>query len=139
MSEERIVIGRNYIETLLLTLTKIEFTSPSVDVLVRIVVRLEDEVCGLSTLMEDVRNVYTRTFKKMLKEYFGKDLPLPDSLFEKCNVVQNALDYLLKNPNVAVEGRYLTSVAEEKIKTTVARIGRASIFATLYSLGLIKV
>lgn len=139
MSEERIIIGRNYIETLLLTLTKIEFSSPTIDTLIRIVLRVEDEICGLSMVMDEVKNVYTKTFKKMIKEYFGKDLPLPDTLFERCNVIQGALEYLLKNPSVAVEGKYLTSVAEEKIKTTVARIGRATIFATLYSLGLIKV
>lgn len=136
--ETRILVGRNYIETLLLTLTRVEFTYTSTDTLVRIVLRLEDEVCALSTIMEEVKQVYGNTFKAMIKEYFGKDLPLPSNLFERCNIVYNVLEYLSRNPGVALEGRYLTSEAEEKIKNIVARIGRASIFSTFYTLGLVK-
>lgn len=138
-NDRGIVVGRNYIETLVLTLTKIEFTAPSTDILVRIVLRLEDEVCALSSVVPEAKAIYLETFRRMLKEYFGKSLPVPETLMDRCNICQSMLEYLLQNPSVVVEGRHLSSETEEKIKSGVARVGRASIFTTFYVLGLIKV
>lgn len=140
IDDRSIVIGRNYIETLILTLTKIEFMSPTTDMLIRIVLRLEDEICALSSIIPEAKTLYQSTFKNMVKEYFGKTLPIPDTLItDRCNICQTILEYLLQNPSIVVEGRYLSSETEEKIKSYIARIGRASIFSTFYALGLIKI
>lgn len=136
--EGRILLGRTYIETLVLTLTQIEFTMPSADVLLRIVMRLEDEVCGLGVIIPQLKDVYRRNLKQLSKDYFGRDLPVPDNIFERCNAIENLLGYLLKDPNVVVEGRYVTSVAEEKIKTLVARLGRSAVLSAFYACGLIR-
>lgn len=136
--EKGILIGRTYVETLVLTLTQIEFSAPSTELLLRIVMRLEDEVCGISTIMPELKELYRRNLRVLSKEYFGKDLPIPESIFERCNALENLLSYLLREPNVVVEGRYVTSVAEERIRMLVARLGRSAVLSAFYACGLIK-
>lgn len=110
----------------------------SPDVLVKIVMRLEDEICGISAIMPEIKDVYLQNLKKLAKEYFGRNLPIPDSVLERCNAIENLMNYLLREPEAVIEGRYVTSIAEERIKTTVARLGRSAILSTLYACGLIK-
>lgn len=142
MSErrERILIGRTYIETLLLNLTQIEFTNPSPDVMVRIVSRLEEEVCALSTIIPEVKTMYGRKYRELVKEYFGRDLPIPDNIFEQCFIIENLLNYLLRNPSMVLEHkRFLSTEADKYIKSIVARLGKSAALLSFYACGLIKV
>lgn len=140
VERERMIIGRSYIETLIINLTQIEFSTQDPDVIIRIVSRLEEEVCGLSTSIPELKIIYTSRFKELIKEYFGHDLPIPDSIFSKCFIIENMLEYLLRNPYVVLgEKRYITTEAERRIKNIVGRLSKSALLVALYSTGLIKV
>lgn len=140
MSEdERIIRGRTYIETLILTLTQIEFQSTDPDVLFKIASRLEVEICALSVVMPELHYYYAMSLRQLIKTEFGRDIALPDELFDRCSILAGILEYLSENPKYVLEGRFTTTDALARIKTVLSRIAISAIHATFYRAGMIRI
>lgn len=138
-ARDRILIGRTYIETLILTLTQFEFLQPDPDLMIRIAERLEIEVCALSTIMNSVKTYYANSLKQLIKEVFGKDISLPTDMFNKCMIVESLMNYLISNPDIVFDTRLTTTDASNKIKNMVARIAISAIHSAFYQSKLIRI
>ena len=135
-SNINIIPGRNYIETLLLTLTQIELLYPNLEEY--IVKRLQYEIEGLSLAYPNILNIYKKNVIDRFKEEF-KDIPVP--ALRKYSIYEQLVEHLLKY-KYKILGKNTVihpEEAEKKIREVCIRIVRAAIHATLYEAGLIKV
>lgn len=133
-----LVLGRTYIETLILTLTEREIEAVEPDELIRIARRLEDEVCALSISMPFIKTLYANALTTLVKEMFGKDLVLPPELFDRCMIIDGLLEYLTQNPNLVLKSRYPSTDAINKIKNIIAHIAISAIHSVFYMTNMIR-
>ncbi|MEM2569225.1 MAG: hypothetical protein QXT67_04725 [Candidatus Bathyarchaeia archaeon] len=133
-----LILGRTYIETLILTLTEREIEAVEPDELIRIAERLEIEVCALSINMPSLKTLYANALKTLIKEIFGRDLTLPPEIFERCMIVDGLLEYLTQNPKLVLQGRYSSTDAVNKIKSIIARLAISAIHSIFYTTNMIK-
>lgn len=138
MNRRGLILGRTYIETLILTLTEREIEAVDPEELIRIARRLEVEVCALSINMPFLKTLYANALKTLVKEMFGKDLALPSELFERCMMIDGLLDYLTQNPRLVLRERSPSTDATDKIKSIIARLAISAIHSIFYTTNMIK-
>lgn len=136
---QRLILGRNYIESLLLTLTQLEFSiGATLEDRLEYILRLEEEICALSMGSRVVRNEYHKALKELLGEEFP-DLPKPT--FRTC-FASKALREWIDTYSEKIFGStiYLgdSSSIEKGKRELLARLLRTAIMAALYNTGIVS-
>jgi len=131
-----IILGRNYIETLLLTLTQFEIAYPNIQEY--IVKRLQYEIEGLSLSYPSILKIYHKNVIKRFKDTY-QDIPVPE--LRSFDVYDQIVEHLKKYKSKILPKRASIhpEEAEKKIREVACRIIRSAIHATLYETGIIKV
>jgi hypothetical protein len=134
-----IIHGRNFIETLLLTLMHFELEHPSLEVEEYTARRLEEELCSVSYSIVVVRNFYHEMIRRMLSELYP-DLPQPE--FKSCFAMEEVMSWLSRNTRTILKEKSdLVTIrdAERHVKQLGVRIIRTALKAALYKAGMISV
>ena len=134
-----LIHGKNYVETLLLTLTQFEMMNPKLDVREYIVKRLEEEVVALSRAIPYIKNIYRDFVKEILEKEF-RDIPLPD-LTQSDYLYDIVLDWMKRNAQYILREAYFVmypTQREERLREQAIRIVRTALMATLYKCGIVS-
>ncbi len=134
-----LIHGKNYVETLLLTLTQFEMMNPKLDVREYIVKRLEEEVVALSRAIPYIKNIYRDFVKEILEKEF-RDIPLPD-LTQSDYLYDIVLDWMKRNARYILREAYFVmypTQREERLREQAIRIVRTALMATLYKCGIVS-
>lgn len=139
VERQRLVTGRNYIETLILTLTQLEFTAGlDMDSKLAVILRLEEELCALSMSHRILRNTYHSALLELIREEYP-NLPPPE--FKSCFASRALREWIDMHSSVIFGGSiHFGSAAtlREGEKALLARLLRTAIMATFYSAGIIS-
>ena len=134
-----IIVGRNFIETLILTLTQYELVNPNIEVRERVTQRLEEELCALGYSIPFVVNSYRQTVARIIEQQFP-DLPKPD--LKGCFLYEQVLTWLNRHRvqifEKQIEVLHLRDV-DLKIKMIAVRIIRSAIMSVLYKCAIVSV
>ena len=134
----RLVVGRNYVETLLLTFTQIELMEGDVDTRLALTLRIEEEICALSQVSRVLRNEYHKALAELLREEFP-DLPVPE--FRECFASKKLREWVELYGDKIFKGRYWvepTSELEKAKKELLARLLRTALMSALYATGTVS-
>jgi len=139
VTEERIVLGRNFIESLVLTLIKHEINNPMLEVREAVTLELEEELCGLSYAFPPIINIYRESVTKVIKDMFP-DIVLPD--LKGCFLYEQVKRWIHMHRAEILERKgelmHLKDV-ERQERNLAIRIIRAAIMATLYKIGVVPI
>ena len=139
MSQKPIIQGRNFIETLILSMTQYELTNPGLETQELITRKLEEELCALSYSTPFIKNFYHETIKKLLTELYP-DLPLPS--FKSCFAFDDVLEWMNKHMDIILkEKSELITLrdAEKQVRQRCIHVVRTAIKATFYKAALVSV
>ena len=141
MFRERLTLGRNYVETLVLSLMNLEYQSlgsgRESEVAVYVARTLEEAVCSLGYVDEFVRTTYVKSLQRVFKGMFP-DIPEPswDSCYNFEKLVEHLWDY--RGRVLGVSPDLLTrSEKTRKIAPLAAKVVRTAVIGTFAKLGLI--
>lgn len=129
--ERALLYGRNYIETLVLTLTNYELLNPSLDVQEYITKRLEYELQAIALSYPYIAKIYKEYVLRRFRETYPE---IPEPNITNMNVYNTILDHLhkhkksvIKNPRGLRPGDL-----DKKLKQLAIDIVKPSILAVLY-------
>ena len=129
--ERALVYGRNYVETLVLTLTNYELLNPSIDVQEYITKRLEYELQAISLSYPYIARIYREYVIKRFKDTYPE---LPEPNITSTNIYDTIKDHLrkyrrqiIKNPRSIRPGDL-----DKLIRQRTIDIVKPSIIAVLY-------
>jgi len=134
-----LVYGRNFIETLVLTLLHYELQQPDLGVREYIVLKLEEELCGLSFAMPQIAQLYREAVAEILDETYP-ELPKPE--FRGCFAYEKVKAWLRNHEDRILEAeRDLVEFkdADRRIKEIAVRITRTAILGVLHKAGVLSV
>jgi len=94
--EERIIFGRTYIETLMLTIRFLEIRTRDVDALINIALRLEEEICGLIFSFPELGDLFRGIIMEILEKEFP-EIPRPE--IKGCRVFDRIFTWVATNIN----------------------------------------
>jgi len=139
LTEERIVLGRNFIESLVLTLIKHEINNPSVEVREAVTTELEEELCGLSYAIPFIANIYRESVIRIIRDLFP-DIALPD--LRGCFIYEQVKQWIFAHRFEILEKRgelmHVKDI-ERQVKSLAIRITRSAIMSTLYKAGIVPI
>lgn len=127
----RLIRGRNFIETLILTHEELLLKSSPVEKLYESVQSIESLICAFSLISPDVAEEYAKGVKYFLR----MNLPhVPEPELKGCFILEQLKNYLLSfGPSVLTEK---TSMGvDEKIKLLSAMIVKSSQYYVFIKLG----
>ncbi len=129
--ERALLYGRNYIETLVLTLTNYELLNPSLDVQEYITKRLEYELQAIALSYPYIAKIYKEYVLRRFRETYP-DIPEPN--ITNMNVYNTILDHLRKHKKTIIKNpRSLRpGDLDKKLKQLTIDIVKPSILAVLY-------
>ncbi|RLG67000.1 hypothetical protein DRN93_05280 [archaeon] len=136
--EPGLVLGRNYVETLILTYEQFQLLSPGLDIQEYIVVRLEELLCSIAYTSPHIKNIYHRKIWNILQEQYP-DLPRPD--LKSCFAYNRVKKWLDDNKKYVVEtdlSLATMDTIQEYILKTAIQIIRTAVISTLMETGVIK-
>ncbi len=140
LREPRLVLGRNYVETLVLTFEQFQLFMPTLDVAEYIVKRLEETLCSIAYTLPYIKNVYHNKIMTILGEMFP-DLPRPD--FKSCFAYDTLVNWMKNNKNDIMKmsemGLIPFEEMENKIKEMTIHIIRTAVISTLIETGIISI
>ena len=134
--EPRLILGRNYIETLILTMTQFELVAGSEKLEEFVVRRLEQELCARALVIQAIGNEYRKSLVKLLKMHYP-DIPEPP--LQGCFLIDQLYDYIIKNPHAFfgdVSATRRTDV-ERAARRISIKFARSAIMAALFSAGMV--
>jgi len=138
MSLRPIIHGRNFVETLILTLTQYELVSPTLEVREFVTQRLEEELCGLAYSYPIIRNIYKATVLEILKEMFP-ELPSPE--LHGCFIYEKVLEWL-KNHQHHILGPRAEFMPEPDVEKELRRIAikvvRTAVMSAFYRCSMVS-
>ncbi|MEM1633995.1 MAG: hypothetical protein QXE68_07240 [Sulfolobales archaeon] len=135
----RIVFGRTYLETLVLTMRFKEISSPDPDTLLRIMKILEDELCALVVSNESLSKDLLLTAEDVVSKLFP-DLPKP--VFSSCRISDAVSVWVRENYDhiIAEKGFLLPSSEYVRSVQEITRwITRTIQQAFLFRTGLLSI
>ena len=134
--------GRNFIESIVYTLTYIEFQARldyRRENLSFLVVELERQLCGLARAVPQIKKIYHSYVRETLKEMY-KNYPLP-SLGPACPVRDLLIEWMSREKEKLL-GINLDLVSEEQanrqVQAIVDSILHQAIMGTLYKAGVLS-
>jgi len=131
----RIVYGRNYVETLVLTLVQFELANPDGSDIV--VAKLEEELCSLAMVNPQLEVYYREAIARLLDEMFP-ELPKPN--LRGCFQLEAVRRWLRANKHQILEAEkdMLKAQDVEKYLRSIAhKIVRTAVLGTLYKTGIL--
>lgn len=127
----RLIIGRNFIETLILTHEEMLLKYTPTEKLYESVQSIEEVICALSLISPDIGDEYI----KGVKHFFKLNIPyIPEPELKGCFLLEQVKEYLSKFGSDVLMDRSTIGV-EEKIKLLSARIVKATQLYLLMKLG----
>jgi len=135
----RIITGRNYVETLILTLMAIEMENPTLEARESITRRLEEELCSISSGMRFMKNMYKKLVYEKIEDEF-KDVAKPD--LDGCFLYEQVLNWIKENKNVLLGKKsiYMSKYdVDRAVREIALRIIRTSVMGAFYIGGFIGV
>jgi len=133
------ILGRNFIETLVLTLISHELTSPNLEVSELITTKLEEELCSLSFSMPMITNMYREATLKVIEELMP-DVPKPD--LKGCFMFEQVKNWLYVNRHIVLEKRSeLLHVKDidRQLRYLSTKISRTAIMSVFYKCSLLTI
>jgi len=137
--ETRLIVGRNFIETLILTAMQLELVAPSLELSESVVMRLEEELCAVAYSMPIIKQVYHRTILDIVGEMFP-DLPKPDIKY--CFAYETLKQWLLQHVGIVMgeKIKYMhTKDVDSWIRRTAIRICRTAIMSVFYKTSIVMI
>jgi len=134
--------GRNFIESIVYTLTYLEFQrrlDTGRENLSFLVAELERQLCGLARALPQLKKIYHSMVRAALEERF-RDYPLPE-LGPSCGVRELLLDWMRKNKRQLFKDRVSVvhpESVDEEIVRAVNAILHQSIMGALYAAGVLS-
>jgi|GEM_PF-5697702 len=138
----RFFTGRNFIESLVYTLTYIEFQArleTRRQNLAFLVAELERQLCGLARAIPQVKKIYHDYVRETLREYY-KDYPLPQ-LGPSCMVRDVIIEWFKANESLIFRDELAVEPSEvvaREIERIADNILHQSIMGALYKAGVIS-
>lgn|GEM_PF-6732584 len=139
MSIKPIIQGRNFIETLILSLTQYEISTPSLEVKESVTKKLEEEICALSYSIPFIKNFYHQTIYKIIEEMFP-DIAKPE--FKTCFAYDEVLDWARRHrTEIFKERNEILTIrdVERELRALTIKIIRTAIMAVVYKSSLVSV
>lgn len=134
-----IIHGRNFVETLILSLTQYEMINPSIEVREYVTTKLEEELCGLSYSIPMIANIYREVVAKIVNELYP-ELPRPE--LRGCFLYDQLLEWLRAHYH-HVLGERSDFMPERDIERELRRIAvkviRTAIMAALYKCSMVSI
>ncbi len=137
---QRLVLGKNFIETLILTLTQMElFEGADLDFKLAVTRKLEEELCAMSHVSHMLKNTYHEALLNLISEEFP-DLPKPKlrSCFASRELEQ-WIDAYTDKIFSAELGFETTETIEVKKKELLIRLLRTAIMSAFYATGSVSI
>lgn len=138
MRQPGLVLGSNYIETLVLTFEQFLLHSNDIETQEYIVLRLEEIVCSIGLYMPFIVNSYHSKILRIISNMYS-DIPQPE--FHYCYAYNTLLKWALNNSKeiLGLQNSMVTvDQAEEMLKQQIIRIVRTAILSTLMEAGFIR-
>ena len=138
--EPRLILGKNYVETLILTFEQFLLQNPGdLGLQEYIVKKLERVLCSIAYTVPHIRNVYHSKVREILGEMFP-DLPKPD--FKTCFVLGTLVEWMRSNRGDIIKMSELGVISmdevNEKIRESAIDIIQTAIFSTLIEASIIN-
>jgi len=135
----RLVMGRNFIETIILTLEQYVLRNPGLDSETYRAQRLEAEVCRFAGAYPVVERFYHDYIYERLEKEFP-DLPRPE--FRSCRVYSTLYDWIMDNhpewSRLIKRGYGTREQWDEEVRKIVNEIVTDAVLATLTKLGFLS-
>lgn len=138
MRQPGLILGSNYIETLVLTFEQFLLHSNDLDTQEYIVLRLEELVCSIGLYMPFIVNSYHSKILSIIQSMYS-DIPYPELNY--CYAYNTLLKWAMDNTKeiLGTESNIVpVDQAQEKLKQQIIRITRTAILSTLMEAGFIK-
>ena len=134
-----LIYGRNFVETLVLTLLYYELQQPDLPVREYIVMRLEEELCSLAMMNPQLEVYYREAVAGILDEMYP-ELPKPE--FRGCFAYERVKAWLRGHEEKILEiERDLIEFrdVERRVREVAVRIIRTAILGVLHKVGVLSV
>jgi len=131
----RLVFGRNYVETLVLTLIQHELSNPDTGDLV--VAKLEEELCSLAMVNPQLEVHYREAITRLMDEMYP-ELPKPN--LRGCFQLEAVKRWLRTQKRYILEAEkdiLRVQDVEKYIKAIAHKIVKTAVLGTLYKTGIL--
>jgi len=140
---QRIILGRNFVESLVLTLISIEFSAPpTLEHQESIVRRLEEEIVAIGTSLPLALNTYRDIVVAILKEEFPDLIPPEEQLKSKAYLFDVVAQWIDANLHHILGDQVRVMHPRDRVrfvKKKTIQIIRTAVQATLYKLGFLTI
>jgi len=133
-----IIHGRNFVETLILSLTQYEMINPSIEVREFVTVKLEEELCALSYSIPMLANIYREVVSDILNDLYP-DLPRPE--LRGCFIYEQLLEWLRAHYHhiLGERGDFMPERdVERELRRIAIKVIRSAIMAALYKSSMVS-
>jgi len=139
MKEPRLVLGRNYVETLILTHEQYILEAPTLEILEYITMREEELLCSIAMVQQYIMNSYHDKIHQMIQQQHPE---IPYSNPNTCFTYRHLLDWMKRNKDRILGSRkdiITPQTIEEELKRMAMRIVRTAVLSTLMESGIIRI
>ncbi len=139
----RLVLGRNFIESMILTLLAIEFSSPpTLEQQEAIARRMETEVAAIATWIPSAQAEYVNNVIKILRREFPMLRPPEREFRKKLYLFDEVFNWIMRNLHNILGDQVRVMHPRDKerfAKIKTITIIRTAVQATLYKMGFLTV